>query len=651
MSRLRLLSLPVCALVPLTALSGGVGDAQAQSLDSFAILAGAAITNTGTSVINGNIGVYPGSSVTGFPPGLVTAPYTTYVTDGVAQQAQSDLTTAYNSLRGRPSSGDLTGQDLGGLVLTSGVYSYEAAAQLTGTLTLDGQGNPNATFIINVGSSLTTASSSSVALINGAQGGNVFFVVGASATLGTDTAFTGQILALTSITLNTGADIACGAALAQNGAVVLDTNTISICVLDEAEFGSVISPTASDNETAVADAIDDFVAGGGTLPAAFADLLAFLSPEELAAAFSQLSGEAATAVAPAGMQAMNSFLSQVFSHLDDDGSPFGDNTPVDRPGTVRALGYAGESRAVAASPAFESFDKAPGSLDPSRWNVWASAYGDTSDTDGESGQTRSRSIDTYGIAAGVDYRVTPDTRIGFSMGGGTSDFALSGGLGGGESDFVQAALYARTDFDRAYVSGAIAGSWNDVSTERTITLDGTDRLTSSFSAYDVAGRLETGYRIALPELGALPGASWFTPYGALQVQAFQTPDYEEEAEAGSSVFALRFEEQTTTNVHTELGFKVGHRFTLSDRSSLTLRGKVAWAHDEWSDISIDAGFIALPGSEFTVNGAEPAQDAVLLSAGAEIGLGGGFSAAALFDSRLAEESQAYSGSARLTYAW
>jgi outer membrane autotransporter protein len=117
------------------------------------------------------------------------------------------------------------------------------------------------------------------------------------------------------------------------------------------------------------------------------------------------------------------------------------------------------------------------------------------------------------------------------------------------------------------------------------------------------------------------------------------------------VFALRFEEQTTTNVHTELGFKVGRRFPLSDRSSLTLRGRVAWAHDEWSDISIDAGFIALPGSEFTVNGAEPARDAVLLSAGAEIGLGGGFSAAALFDSRLAEESQAYSGSARLTYAW
>ena len=143
---------------------------------------------------------------------------TIHAGDAVAQQAQSDDTNAYNILAGRPVTQDLTGQDLGGKTLIAGVYGFNSSAQLTGTLTLNGQGNPNSVFIINIGSTLTTASNSSILLINGAQGGNVFFRVGSSATLGTSTSFTGDILALTSITLNTSANIICGDALAQNGA-------------------------------------------------------------------------------------------------------------------------------------------------------------------------------------------------------------------------------------------------------------------------------------------------------------------------------------------------------------------------------------------------------------------------------------------------
>ena len=140
---------------------------------------------------------------------------------------------------------NLTGLNLGGLTLTPGVYFFSSSAQLTGTLTLDAQGDPNALFVFQIGSTLTTASNSSVVFINGGQGNNTFWQVGSSATLGTDTAFTGNILALTSITLNTGANINCGRALARNGAVTLDTNIVSIgpCVNGPGPGAAVPEPS------------------------------------------------------------------------------------------------------------------------------------------------------------------------------------------------------------------------------------------------------------------------------------------------------------------------------------------------------------------------------------------------------------------------
>ena len=194
---------------------------------SFAVLAGSTVTNTGPSVINGNLGVWPGTAVTGFPPGIVVLPGTIHSADAVAMQAQSDLTTAFNFAASESCGTNLTGQDLGGLTLTSGVYCFSSSAQLTGTLTLNAQGNPNAVFLFQTGSTLTTASNSSVVLINGGSANNIFFEIGSSATLGTGTAFNGNLLALTSITLNTSASIGCGRALASNGAVTLDSNSIS----------------------------------------------------------------------------------------------------------------------------------------------------------------------------------------------------------------------------------------------------------------------------------------------------------------------------------------------------------------------------------------------------------------------------------------
>jgi len=193
---------------------------------TFAVLAGTTVTNTGPTTLIGDLGVSPGTAVTGFPPGLVTGMIHTG-TDAVAVQAQKDAAAAYTTAAGQPCDVTLTGQDLGGKTLTPGVYCFASSAQLTGQLILDGQGNPSSVFIFQIGSTLTTASTASVVLINGAQpcSSNIFWQVGSSATLGTRTSFTGNILALASITLNTGT-VTTGGLYAQTGAVTLDTNTV-----------------------------------------------------------------------------------------------------------------------------------------------------------------------------------------------------------------------------------------------------------------------------------------------------------------------------------------------------------------------------------------------------------------------------------------
>ncbi len=237
---------------------------------TYAVLAASAVTSTGLSVVNGDLGVSPGTALTGFPPGVITG--ATHLGDPVAAQAQADAHVEYNYLAGLVCDTDLTGQDLGGQTLTPGVYCFDSSAQLTGTLILDAQGSCNSLFVFQTGSTLTTSVASSVEVINNPcstncrGGANVFWQVGSSATIGTGSQFVGNIVANISTTLNFGASVA-GSVFALTGAVTLDTNNISACGINPNPPPTPDpSPTATPPTPTPTITCAPKVTGGGQIP-------------------------------------------------------------------------------------------------------------------------------------------------------------------------------------------------------------------------------------------------------------------------------------------------------------------------------------------------------------------------------------------------
>lgn len=273
-SRLGQLGVALVAVLTLTSLFGGADTADAAivptvglgTASDYAVLSGTTVTNTGNSVLNGSLGLWPGTEVEGFPPGTVVPPGVIDAGTPVAQQAQSDLTVAYIDAAGRPLDGTTT-SDLTGLTLVGGVYAgpSHSALTLSGSLTLDGEGDPNSVFIFQTDSTLITGSGSTVELINGAQACNVFWQVGSSATLGTGSVFVGNILALTSISLNDSVTVN-GRTLARNGAVTLINDVFSqpTCDLSPPPTTTTTTTPGSDLSTTVPDGASTTVPGGTT---------------------------------------------------------------------------------------------------------------------------------------------------------------------------------------------------------------------------------------------------------------------------------------------------------------------------------------------------------------------------------------------------
>jgi outer membrane autotransporter protein len=425
-----------------------------------------------------------------------------------------------------------------------------------------------------------------------------------------------------------------------------DATHVFLTLDGTATLGSVplVAPgPLSANPQNVLNGINTFIAPGNVLPPGFQNLYNSSGPA-LTNALTQLSGESKAGFSKGAFQAGNSFLGLMVN-------PFLDGRFGNGGGFGAAIGFAAEeppalpqaaaafasAMPVKAAPAPATFEQ--------RFSAWGAAYGGSGRVLGDPiVGSHDTSASAAAFAAGIDYRLSPDTLVGFALAGGGTSWNVTAGLGGGRSDMFQAGAYASHHWGAAYLSGALAYNFHDVTTNRTITIAGTDMLQARFNTNGVGARLEGGYRYATPWLGV-------TPYAAAQVQSIALPSYGETATAGSNQFALNFAAQTATATRSELGAWLDKKVLMQGGALLTLYGRAAWAHDFGNNPRASAIFQSLPGSNFVVDGAVPARDGALVTGAARVSLAGGWSFLAKFDGEFSSTTSIYSGSGMVTKTW
>ena len=403
---------------------------------------------------------------------------------------------------------------------------------------------------------------------------------------------------------------------------------------------SFIAPTSTGvggNQSSVGNALINYFNSNGGIPLVFGGLTAN--------GLSQASGQPGASTAQTGSSAPGQFVNAVFGNAFGGGGSAGGVGPL---GFAEAdeSAYAPKRQvsreAKDAYAAVTPHDKKP--TFEGRWSVFASVYGGNNRVSGDAtAGTNTTTSRTYGTVVGADYRFTRDTQVGFALGGAGSSYGVDGGFGGGKAEIFNAAVYGRHDFGAAYVAGALSYSWQDTTTDRTVTISGIDTLHASFKAQALAARLEGGWRFATP-------VAAITPYGAVQSTSFFMPSYGETATSGSSQFALSYASKTTTNVRTELGAKFD-KAMLVQGGVFTLTNRTAWAHDSNTDSSASATFQSLPGATFTTNGATPSPNSALVSLGAEMKWHNGWSIAGLLDGEFSRTTTGYTGKGTVRYAW
>jgi autotransporter-associated beta strand protein len=392
-----------------------------------------------------------------------------------------------------------------------------------------------------------------------------------------------------------------------------------------AGFGSGLNV----NQQNVGNTLTNFFNTTGGIPLVFGAL----TP----AGLSQAAGETATGTQQTTFNAMTQFMGVMTDPFIDNrgngGAPQGSG----------ASGYASTQNAGASRDAFAMFNKAPVATFEQRWSTWVAGFGGSQTTDGNTAVgSNSATSRVYGTAVGADYHFSPDTIAGFSLGGGGTNFSVANS-GTGHSDLFQAGAFVRHTIGAAYLSAALAYGWQDVTTDRTVTISGADQLRARFDANAWSGRAEGGYRFVTPVMG-------ITPYAAGQFTTFDLPSYAEGVVSGASTFALSYGAKSVTDARSELGIRTDKSWALQD-SVLTLRGRLAWAHDYDPDRSIGATFQTLPGASFVVNGAAQASDSTLTTASAEIKWMNGWSAAATFEGEFSDVTRSYAGKGVVQYAW
>ena len=646
----RMMGSAITAL-PLGLAVASVGSAQV--LQDFAIVSGQSITNTGSTKIIGSIAISPGSAFTTDEPLYQIG--SRYLADAVALRIQNELTTLYTTLAGRKTSigGDLTATgELDGMTLKAGVYSFGNSSNLrnNGTLTFDAENNPDAVFIININSSLIVGTEAKVELLNGAQAGNIFYRVGSSATLQTDSLMQGQIVAMESITLVTRAEIVCGAGYARNGSVTLDTNRIEICSLDSTSFDdAVVDSDLTQNGRSVAEALANFEINGGALPINFALLSAIQTPEELAASLDQLSGEVSTGIAPMGTQAMNTFLDVVIASWQrpiivpaparDEGVPYGMvSDKINAPyGNKIVHGDSDVGSATAPMTAAPTLS----SEQATRLSVWTSLYGSSSETDGDSSQGwHDRTSQNRGIAAGLNFALSERTDLGAALSWNTADFSLSENAGSGSSDTVFVALRGRTATERAYLEGALAYGRSAITTDRTLTIAGMDRLVGETDADILAAHVEAGYSMGI-----------FTPFVGLRAQSHTTKAFTETAAEGTSTYALSYDEHTSKSLRSELGVQMQWPLGEAPAATPTFGLRAAWAHEFTTNDSGTRSFASLPDAPFAASGATQDRDSLILAANVGFAASNGVFVEGGLNTEQSKNASNVGGSITIGYSW
>ncbi len=399
------------------------------------------------------------------------------------------------------------------------------------------------------------------------------------------------------------------------------------------------------NQQSAANAIVGFFNSNAGIPLVFGGL----TP----AGLTQISGETATGSQQTTFNAMGMFMGMLTDpFVAGRGDPVGAGagaTPFAAEDEALAYASNGKARSKSERDAYAAvYRKAPVMADPylQRWSVWAAGYGGSQTTDGNAvlGTNNTRSS-IGGVAVGADYRFSPYTIAGFALAGGATNFSVNG-LGSGRSDLFQAGAFVRHNVGAAYLTGALAYGWQDITTDRTVTVAGTDMLRAQFNANAFSGRAEGGYRFATPWMGGVG----ITPYAAGQFVTFDLPAYAEQAVAGANTFALSYAGKSVTDTRSELGIRTDKSFAMAN-GIFTLRGRAAWAHDFNTDRSITPTFQTLPGASFVVNGAKPAPDSALVTGSAEMKWLNGFALAATFEGEFSNVTTSYAGKGVVRYAW